>query len=336
MKPGLPVSIGLHTALLAFAIISIPGVKPAESPPSDPIDVEFVETGDITQLRLGQKTGKPSDEITPKDTAKAAKESEGKRAGTSKQEEPPPPPPKPQQVAALPEPPPPLLKPEPPKPPEVKPEPPKDVKALDKVLDEAEKEVPKKPEPPKVEPVKEPPKPEPPKPEPQKAEAKPVPKPPEKKPEPPKPPVQAAKAPSESKEFSRDISDILNRNRTGTAASAEAKTASLGSTSGVNAKIRMTQNETDAFIAQVRKCWNPPPGASEANIVVALRIRLNQDGSVQGRPTVGGQTAPLHPLGPAVAQSAIRAVILCAPYTMPADKYAVWQDFIGDFDPKTL
>lgn len=348
MKIGLPASVALHTALLAWAVMSLPGAKTDSVPVVDAMPVEFVPIAEATQLRLGQKTAKPKEEIVPKDAAKAPKESEGQRAGTSKQEEPPPAPPeqKPQQVAALPpkeevKPAPPrppevrpVAKPEPPKvepkperpkeaekakevgegkPPEVK-EPPKDQKALDKVIEKAEKD------PPKKEPEK--------KPEPPKVA--------ERKPEPVKTAsVQPAQpSPSRSQFDARNISDILNRNQTGTSAAPEARTASLGSATGRNANIRMTQNEMDALMGQIKKCWNPPIGSAEAGLKVVIRFALAQDGSVNGRPAP--LEAPAHPLGLSLARSAERAIIQCGPYRLPAEKYSVWSDVIATFDPTTL
>ena len=346
MKVGLPASIALHSALIAWAIVSLPG-REQSVPVVDAMPVEFVPIGEATQLRLGQKTARPKEEIVAKDAAKAAKESDGQRAGTSKHEEPPPAPPeaKPQQVAALPKEEP---KPAPPRPPEPKPvakaeppkeepkperpkeaekaketgegkppeakDPPKDQKALDKLIDKAEKEPPKKE--------------------------------PEKKPEPPKAPEKKAEpartasaqpaqpSPAKSQFDAKNISDILNRNQTASSAAPETRTASLGSPTGRNAAIKMTQNEMDALMGQIQKCWNPPIGAAEAGLKVVLRFNLAQDGSLVGRPAP--VEAPAHPLGLSLARSAERAIMQCGPYKLPAEQYAAWSDVIATFDPNNL
>ena len=175
MKPGAPASLVLHAAVLGWALFSFAGQPPLEPQPAvDSLPVELLPPTDVSQLRQGQKTAKPSDQPTPKDAKAATKENDGKRVGDAAHEEPPPPPPetkptppeatpkppdpKPQQVAAL--------------PPETPPEPPK-----------------KLPEPKPPEPKPEPPKPEPPKPV---AKPEPAPTPP-----PPKPdlPTEAKTAP---------------------------------------------------------------------------------------------------------------------------------------------
>jgi TolA protein len=381
VRPGLPVSIALHLAILGWALVSLPTSAPVPEP-VDAMPVEFVEIGPTAQLRLGQKTAKPMDEIVPKDQAKADKESEGQRAGTSKQEQPPPQPPEskpepPKEEAKAdpkPQPTPPQPPVEPPRLPQSKPEPPKEAKA------EAPKEEPKPEDKPK---------------EAEKAKDVGEGKPPEKK-EPPKDnkaleklladkaeaekkaeadkkeaekkaaeakaaadkklaeekAKEAAKKAAEKKaadakalaaanaakaksQFNAAaISDILSRDKTGTSAGKEQRTASLGSPNGVNARVKMTQRELDAFVAQVRKCWNPPPGASDNKLLATLRVTLNQDGSVAARPQVVESSA--HALGPAFASSAVRAIMQCGPYQLPADKFALWHDFDAVFTPDML
>ena len=38
----------------------------------------------------------------------------------------------------------------------------------------------------------------------------------------------------------------------------------------------------------------------------------------------------------AAADSAVRAVYQCQPYTLPSDKYALWRDMILNFDPSDM
>jgi membrane protein involved in colicin uptake len=248
-------------------------------------------------------------------------------ASIPKQETPPPPKPE--------------VKPEPPKP-VAKPEekPPEEKKASDKAPEIA-KEPPPLPKPPeKKEPPKDPPK--------DtaaldklmaKADAKPSPLPPKADPAPkvaaPKPaPAASQSAAKTSTGFnSKEISDILNKSTTGTAAGKTAQTASLGSPNGVNAKIKMSVSELDAFMGQVQKCWNPPPGASDANLMARIQVVLQPDGSLTQTPVT--IEAPSHPMGPAYAASAVRAIRACAPYRLPPEKYEQWHDNVLTFVPRT-
>lgn len=370
MKPGLPVSIALHAAVLGWALVSFASTPPMEAPASDPIDVELLPPSQTTQQKLGSKTGKPSDEIK-KETAAAPKETTGNRAGNTKSEEPPPPPPeqkptppaeKPQQAAATP--PVPETKPEPPKPepskpvaevkpppptpsPPVKPEP---AKEPDKPKELAEKPVevkpPLKPQPPKDE----------------KAlerlleEAKKPEKPVEKKPETPKPPAKtepvklasndpkSASTPTQKPSSLRgQQTDIVNRVETGTNAGKAQQHASLGNPNGPAANVKLSQSELEglngALRSQIARCWAPPMGASESGVRVTLTVELNQDGTLKATPAVEMVAGLSNPMANSITGAAIRAVKRCAseqPFKLPADKYGAWAVNHITFDPKTM
>lgn len=366
MRPGLPTSVVLHAALIAWIVAGMPWQKPVEDAVVvDAMPIEFVPVADVADLKLGQKTAKPKEEIVPKETKQAAKESEGTRAGSDAREEPPPPmpeakpeppkpepiklpehkpePPKPEPVKA-PEPKP-APKPEPIKAPEPKPdlpkeaekakdlgegkppvpkEPPKDTKALDKLLEEQKKADEKKLADAKAAAEAK-----------TKADAKAA---ADKAAKAAADKAAAEKAAQEAKaksQFnSREISDILNKNQTGSSAAKAQQTASLGSPSGRLNVARMTQSETDALVGQIKKCWNPPIGSAEAGIGVTLRFSMNQDGSLNGQPEI--VQTPNHPLGAALAASARRALLQCGPYKMPPEKYATWRSVEATFNPKDV
>ena len=106
-----------------------------------------------------------------------------------------------------------------------------------------------------------------------------------------------------------------------------------GQSNGTNAT--MSVNEIDALRARIAQCWSPPPGGLGADqIVVKLRLRLNEDGTLVGYPTVANSGAS--PFFQAAADSAVRAVYQCQPYTLPSDKYALWRDMILNFDPSEM
>jgi colicin import membrane protein len=106
-----------------------------------------------------------------------------------------------------------------------------------------------------------------------------------------------------------------------------------GQTSGKEAT--MSVNEIDALRAKIAQCWSPPPGGLGADqIVIKLRLQLNEDGSLIGYPTV--ENSGSSPFFQAAADSAVRAVYQCQPYTLPGDKYAVWRDLILNFDPSQM
>ena len=151
----------------------------------------------------------------------------------------------------------------------------------------------------------------------------------------------AAKKPAEKKrDFDTDrIAALLNKipdaadEPAPVMASDEAPSKVRGQSDGTQAS--MSVNEIDALRTRIAQCWNPPPGGLGAGqIVVKLRLRLNEDGTLVGYPTVANSGAS--PFFQAAADSAVRAVYQCQPYTLPSDKYALWRDMILNFDPSEM
>lgn len=109
--------------------------------------------------------------------------------------------------------------------------------------------------------------------------------------------------------------------------------ASLGVNSG-NAP-RLSQSDIDALRAQIQACWNPPVGAENAqDLVVRVRVQFRKDGTLLSEPVLlnrGGS-----PYFQVAAESAMRAVRRCAPYTLPAAKYDLWKDVEVTFDPRDM
>ena len=106
-----------------------------------------------------------------------------------------------------------------------------------------------------------------------------------------------------------------------------------GQTNGT--EITMSVNEIDALRARIADCWTPPPGGLGADqIVVKLRLKLKEDGTLVGYPTVANSGSS--PFFQAAADSAVRAVYQCQPYELPKAKYALWRDMILNFDPSDM
>jgi colicin import membrane protein len=181
------------------------------------------------------------------------------------------------------------------------------------------------------------PKPEAKKPEVKKTEEKP------KKPAKPKQ-AQAAKKPAPKPDAKRDfntdrIAALLNKIPDATDEPApvlpsdETPAKVRGQSTGT--EMTMSVNEIDALRARIAQCWSPPPGGLGADqIVVKLRLKLNEDGTLVGYPTIANRGAS--PFFQAAADSAVRAVYQCQPYTLPSEKYALWRDMILNFDPSEM
>ena len=86
--------------------------------------------------------------------------------------------------------------------------------------------------------------------------------------------------------------------------------------------------------ARCERCWNVPAGALDAeNLKVSIKFKLDRAGELEGSPEIieGGGASGIER---AAAESARRAVLQCAPYNLPADKYEAWAEVIVSFRPK--
>jgi colicin import membrane protein len=109
----------------------------------------------------------------------------------------------------------------------------------------------------------------------------------------------------------------------------------LGAAVGAQ-NARLSQSEIDALRARISSCWSPPPGIdANSRVYVVLRVLFKADGSMVQAPTLVEGTASA--LGPALAESAKRALLLCQPFTMlRPEHYDQWKDLELKFDPHEL
>jgi hypothetical protein len=90
-------------------------------------------------------------------------------------------------------------------------------------------------------------------------------------------------------------------------------------------KANLTAEEIAAFAARVQSCWSAPASlAREPKLYVILRVSLGRDGSLSADPAL--QAGAASTLGPALLESAKRALHKCAPYAgLPTAKYGEWR-----------
>ena len=112
------------------------------------------------------------------------------------------------------------------------------------------------------------------------------------------------------------------------------QTPSLGKSDGNAAQL--SQSEIDALRKRLGECWNPPAGAANGGqLKVVLRVLFKPDATVATPPQLVAATAS--PFGPAMAESAKRAILTCQPFTMlRADHYQQWKDIEITFDPREM
>ena len=110
----------------------------------------------------------------------------------------------------------------------------------------------------------------------------------------------------------------------------------LRSASRTASAAQLSQSEIDALRKRLGECWNPPAGARDGGqLKVVLRVLFKPDATVATPPQLVAATAS--PFGPAMAESAKRAILTCQPFTMlRADHYQLWKDIEITFDPREM
>jgi colicin import membrane protein len=327
MKPGMTISCVGHAAALFFGLMAI-SAQPMEAPPVQTLPVSFVSEKDFTQLTQGVKNAPQLKIPDVKPLADKVDDTKSVDQLAPK-------------VSTKPEITTPAAKP----PSQAKPEPKPEPKAEAKVEPKPET----KPEP------KSEPKPE------LKTDLKP-PKPADK-PDKPKPPEyrpdqianllkkDAAKeltkrddAPTQLRreaptKFNADqVAQLLDKRepqRQVATAQSLNDAPTLGAAVGAQG-AQLSQSEIDALRARISSCWSPPPGIdANSRVYVVLRVLFKTDGSMVQVPTLVEGSASS--LGPALAESAKRALLLCQPFTMlRPEHYDQWKDLELKFDPHEL
>jgi len=298
----LAASIALHVLVIGWGLVSF-STKAFESVPEESLPVDIISADQRAKVTAGMKTGKkenPKPLVEKVAEAKPVDDAVGKITEKAPVVTDTAPPPQPKVEE---------------KPVEKKPDPPKPV-AESKPKEEPKPE--KKPEPPKVDPIAEALKKE------------------EKKP-PPKPQAVASKPPEPAKpktERTFDQSKIAalldKRDPSRQAVTGETlnSNAALGLAHGKSADNSATWGSM--FKQQVERCWKKPYGGIESQKPeAAFAIRLKRDGTLEGMPVPEG--TPATPYLRVYQESALRAIIECQPYNLPAAFFEEWKYFAPVF-----
>jgi len=295
-------SVALHVLVIGWGLVSFSS-KAFESMPEESLPVDVISADQLAHVTAGMKTGKKEN---PKPLAEKVAEAKPVDDAVGKISEKPPvvtdtsPPPTPKVEE---------------KPVEKKPDPPKPV--AEAKPKEEPKPIEKKPDPPKVDPIAEALKKE------------------EKKP-PPKPVAQAAppQPPKPKTERSFDQTKIAalldKRDPTRQAITGDTlnSNAALGLSHGKAADNSATWGAM--FQSQVERCWKKPYGGIESqNPEIVFDIRLKRDGTLEGSPIPEG--TPATPYLRVYQESALRAIIECQPYNLPAAYFDEWKYFAPVF-----
>jgi outer membrane biosynthesis protein TonB len=295
-------SVVLHVLVIGWGLVSFSS-KAFEAMPEESLPVDIISADQLAHVTAGMKTGKkenPKPLVEKVAEAKPVDDPVGKITEKAPvvTDTSPPPQPKPEE-----------------KPVEKKPDPPKPV--VENKPKEEPKPIEKKPDPPKVDPIAEALK---------KEEKKPPPKPQAQAapPQPPKPKTERTfdqtkiAALLDKRDPSRQAvtGDTLNSN------------AALGLSHGKAADNSATWGAM--FQSQVERCWKKPYGGIESqNPEVAFEIKLKRDGNLETSPIPEG--TPATPYLRVYQESALRAIIECQPYNLPAAYFDEWKYFAPVF-----
>lgn len=297
-------SVALHVLVIGWGLMSFSS-KVFELEPQDAVAVDTISEDQLAKVMAGMKTGKKENPKPLVEKVAEAKPPVDDTVGKITEKAPvvtdtaPPPQPK-----------------APEKPVEKKPDPPKPV--VENKPKEEPKPVEKKPEP-KEDAISEALKKE------------------EKKPPPPKPKVQAATPPPPPKPkpertFDQSkIAALLDKRD-------PSRQAVTGDTLNSNAALGLSKGKASdnsatwgaMFQSQVERCWKKPYGGIEAQrSEAAFVIRLKRDGTLETMPVPEG--SPATPFLRVYQESALRAIIECQPYNLPAAFFEEWKFFAPVF-----
>ena len=301
-------SVTLHVLVIGWGLVSFSS-KVFESTPEESLPVDIISADQLAKVAAGMKSGKkenPKPLVEKVAEAKPVEDTVGKITEKAPVVTDTTPPPQPKVEE---------------KPVEKKPDPPKPV--AEAKPKEEPKPIEKKPDPPKLDPIAETLKKE------------------EKKP-PPKPPVQAATPPPQPqkpKERTFDqskIAALLDKRD-------PARQATTGDTLNSNAALGLAKGKAadnsatwgSMFQSQVERCWKKPYGGIESqNPEAAFTIRLKRDGTLEGMPVPEG--TPATPCLRVYQESALRAIIECQPYNLPAAFFDEWKYFAPVFTERKI
>jgi colicin import membrane protein len=297
----LAASIALHVLVIGWGLVSFSS-KAFESVPEESLPVDIISADQLAHVTAGMKTGKKENpkrlvekvaDPTPPPEDTVGKIDDKKPPVVTETAPPPVPKPVERPVEKKPDPPKPVVENKPkeePKPIEKKPDPPK----IDPIAEALKKEEAKKPKP--------------------KQQAKAAPPKPEK--------PKAQRVFDESK-----IAALLDkRDPTRHAVTGDTlnSNAALGLAHGKSADNSATWGAM--FKSQVERCWKKPFGGLEAQMTEAVfSIKLKRDGTLETTPAAISN--PSTQYFRVYQESALRAIIECQPYNLPAQFFDEWKFF---------
>ncbi|WP_374596299.1 hypothetical protein [Sphingosinicella sp.] len=162
---------------------------------------------------------------------------------------------------------------------------------------------------------------------------------PKPKAEPKKPTPKPVEKPKPKRDLSNLIDKSLKDAPRKTKPTDFAKSIEQAIPEGAKLDARTMATLAQAIRDRIYRCWDPGAGGPDArNIKTLLRVRVQRDGTIIGRPEVLSQSgigAGNAAYGRVARDAAIRAVMnpACSLEGLPPELYDGWKDFELNFDP---
>ena len=103
--------------------------------------------------------------------------------------------------------------------------------------------------------------------------------------------------------------------------------------------IGLSLSEEDALKAQIFGCWSIPLGLPyNENLLVRIKLQLNPDGTISQSEILdhARMNKPGQGFYKVLAESALRAIRLCQPLSVPSTGYERWKDLQLNFDAREM
>ena len=296
-----------HIVLIGWGLLSL-ATRPLEASPQDIVAVDVITDDKLSEMMKGIKTGdknqtkQQADKIgDPKPTDPTLGKVDDKKPPIQPTAEKQPPKPEEKPIEKKPDPPKPVAQDKP----KEEPKPAKEEPKIDQIADKLKQQADQPKDPPK----------------------------PEAKQTPPKPQKQYAFNAADTKAL-LDKRDPTRQSITGEQINPKSQ---LGVAAGPAQK--MTMGWLPALVKRISGCWNVPAGVRDAeSMQVRIQVRLGTDGKLLAPPELVEAPSGNPVVGVAFAQSAIRAIEQCQPYSfLPQAEYKGGWDYMDmTFSPKDL
>lgn len=118
---------------------------------------------------------------------------------------------------------------------------------------------------------------------------------------------------------------------------AEAQQEAVNNQPDVPTGPPLTGAEREGLVLAVQKCWNVPIGLENSdNLAVVLAAELTSDGQLASNPKLIEPAGAPQGTTRQAFEAARRALIRCAPYDLPQEKYDQWRYIEVVFNPERM